>query len=644
MHGRSLSRRHESRIKISCSANDKDEDNSKRYRYGNKFFVGIFFCALSGWILLGIVLHFMLSSKTQFTFQEDITISIQDLDLDHPLLSSHEFHQADEEDITFTIQDAILDELPGLLEVPENEMEPTDLIPWWYLKPSIVELLNTHDFIANPSPVNQHTSQIFDNLEATLLQISRRVNWQVKDPFHNDVNKTIVAIGQKHVLKRDLGVGSSGFKEFGLEVISASDTSRAISSGRIKSNLRSVRHRDWGVVLCFSLDSNYCLKSSEFPQFENEFSRINRIVGLKEVLWSKDKFCSTVRKTGTWMNVFTFPCFVLPVDSDWMFKSMSRWQNDVSLIVKPYKMGGGKGIFVVDDLIGLQKIMAQKYVVQPYLSKPHLLNGKKWDIRTYVLVTGVYPIVRGYLFQEGLVRLATGNYDPNAKAGGNRTQYLTNTSVNRKQEKNMDVLTWTFSKLEGHLGTETHGIMMSRVQLAIGMMLVSSETQFGRIFNKLGKDFSCYNCYHLLGVDLIVDEDLFPRVIEVNGQPSMELSGQSGSKYDATKLLMQKELAKIILTPMSSVATSTIQILNGLQLETVDSQQTLHNHEFLYYAMQVLRESQNLNSFVSVYPDKVQCSSSSRARIWTMFLDDLYTDDPARRFSHDVISKFVCNM
>lgn len=41
-----------------------------------------------------------------------------------------------------------------------------------------------------------------------------------------------------------------------------------------------------------------------------------------------------------------------------------------------------------------------------YLSKPHLLRGFKYDLRIYVLVT-CYDPLRVYLFEEGLVRMAT---------------------------------------------------------------------------------------------------------------------------------------------------------------------------------------------------------------------------------------------
>ena len=48
-------------------------------------------------------------------------------------------------------------------------------------------------------------------------------------------------------------------------------------------------------------------------------------------------------------------------------------------------------------------------MVQQYISRPLLMDGMKFDLRVYVLVSSIDPL-RIYVFNEGLVRLATVNY------------------------------------------------------------------------------------------------------------------------------------------------------------------------------------------------------------------------------------------
>lgn len=71
-------------------------------------------------------------------------------------------------------------------------------------------------------------------------------------------------------------------------------------------------------------------------------------------------------------------------------------------------------------------ILASKYIMDP-----HLLNGYKYDLRVYVLVTNFNPL-KVYIYDDGLVRFATEKYSKDAKTLGKKFVHLTNFSINKR--------------------------------------------------------------------------------------------------------------------------------------------------------------------------------------------------------------------
>ena len=68
-----------------------------------------------------------------------------------------------------------------------------------------------------------------------------------------------------------------------------------------------------------------------------------------------------------------------------------------------------------------------------YISNPHLIDGLKYDLRIYILVTSFEPL-KIFMFKEGLVRFATQKYSNNPKNLEKRFIHLTNYSVNKKAD------------------------------------------------------------------------------------------------------------------------------------------------------------------------------------------------------------------
>lgn len=125
------------------------------------------------------------------------------------------------------------------------------------------------------------------------------------------------------------------------------------------------------------------------------------------------------------------PTYLFPED-------YKRWCNEREMnnykdmyIMKPTGSSCGRGIRIIGKKQQVQK--RNGTLVSKYLSKPHLLRGYKYDMRIYIMVTCFEPL-KAYIFQEGLVRLATQPYSTAKGSLKKRFIHLTNFSINKKAE------------------------------------------------------------------------------------------------------------------------------------------------------------------------------------------------------------------
>lgn len=93
----------------------------------------------------------------------------------------------------------------------------------------------------------------------------------------------------------------------------------------------------------------------------------------------------------------------------------------------------GKGIGIVDkfESIPQHPEESKSFVVDQYIDSPHLINGHKYDLRLYLLVTSMKPL-RMYLFNNGFIRKASEKYELNSSNLDDVYRHLTNAAINVK--------------------------------------------------------------------------------------------------------------------------------------------------------------------------------------------------------------------
>lgn len=175
------------------------------------------------------------------------------------------------------------------------------------------------------------------------------------------------------------------------------------------------------------------------------FQRANHFVGAKNVS-RKDFLKSNIErarnqgaKAKKEFNIMPLT-YILPkeyVEFLTVFSDLEDKEGRMNYwIMKPSASSRGRGIQLVNEIS--QITYGEPMIVQKYIKNPLLLNGYKFDLRIYVLVTSVNPL-EAFIYKEGFGRFSTAPFtlDPNDK--GNKYIHLTNYSINKNNLKNYDV-------------------------------------------------------------------------------------------------------------------------------------------------------------------------------------------------------------
>jgi tubulin polyglutamylase TTLL6/13 len=219
--------------------------------------------------------------------------------------------------------------------------------------------------------------------------------------------------------------------------------------------------------------------------------------------------------------------WVLP--GDWIDFKNSFTKGKV-FILKPESSCQGKGIFLVRKIEEVSP--AERYVAQEYLKDPLLIDGLKFDLRLYVLVTGCNPL-RVYIHERGLTRLATEPFLPPTLSNiGDMCMHLTNYAINKNSSKfvfnedpeNDDVghkrslkSTLDYLKNQGH---DTDALMKS-IESKILKTICAVQPYLTHLYKTSQPDeITNSMCFEVLGFDIILDSLLKPWVLEVNHSPS----------------------------------------------------------------------------------------------------------------------------
>ena len=218
--------------------------------------------------------------------------------------------------------------------------------------------------------------------------------------------------------------------------------------------------------------------------------------------------------------------FLMPEDRDALI-AYAEANRGALFIAKPRRGTGGQNMAISRDAAALAE--KPDVVVQRYIDRPYLVDGRKGHVRLHGVVTSLDPF-RAYLHTEGVVRFAPEMYDASDSGLADVHAHITNTALHKghpklvvsdkAEEENVGAV-WSLSayleRLKGD-GVDVGALREGLKGLARGFLrMVHAEGVFVAQAKFPRRAFPA----KLFGLDVLIDAEATPWLIEAQRKPAM---------------------------------------------------------------------------------------------------------------------------
>ncbi len=190
-------------------------------------------------------------------------------------------------------------------------------------------------------------------------------------------------------------------------------------------------------------------------------------------------------------------------------------------IVKPGGLSRGRGVHCIDQLNDILSNVkpCNQTIIQKYIENPLVINGRKFDIRQWVLVTDLNPLTV-WIFETPYVRFGAENY--HIDDFKNVFSQLTGNSIAKHSEKfntgEIEGDMWENEQFKEFLEKKYGGNPWNEIQKKIEkIVILSLESAKHKLFNRK-------NNFELFGFDIMLDDKLNVYLIEINASPDWTYS------------------------------------------------------------------------------------------------------------------------
>lgn len=231
---------------------------------------------------------------------------------------------------------------------------------------------------------------------------------------------------------------------------------------------------------------------------------------------------------------------------EWMERKWLDKDNDDDnewWVVKSSTANGGRDVYVVHDknyrVVG-QQLPEEEMVIQRYVQRPLLLQGRKFHFRCYALLKGD---LAAYLHEYCFLLTSSLDYDMTSSCATSPASFddyasqlrrhVTNLSINKKYPHHPGQIPCLLSR--------EYPMLWSKLKLVYGTLVQAVHPYMAEQRSSLHFDF--------YGLDLIADEDGELHLLEVNRLPGLESSQNNRQAEDLLYDRMMLQALRLLICP-----------------------------------------------------------------------------------------------
>ena len=300
-------------------------------------------------------------------------------------------------------------------------------------------------------------------------------------------------------------------------------------NGLIRSYLKLGNHN---LILDF-LPAEKLKQKGEDQIIINKYQKIFNYVG-SDIFHNKDSLYNIYLKQQTiFKNDYNYmlKTYIYPKDKDVIsnnFKNYEIRSNNLWMIKQKEENSGIEAHFFKS----LKKI-PKEFVMSKYLAYPHLIEGKKYHLRLYVLVSGIKPL-RIYLYNEGIAYIAKSKFSLDKKYFDSKNVHLTSSIINDmdnfyfidREEKTINNK-MNLLEYRNYLKKQNIDYNLIREKL-IDCIIKTVISGHEYLLAKLDEyNLNDRNFFNLFGYDFILDSNYDPYLLKVSKRPNLRINDKA---------------------------------------------------------------------------------------------------------------------